>query len=283
MSHRSMGGPLTGILTGVFLSLAAVIADARPVILGLFDLTGQAETVVQGKVSDFHGENLTVQVQKAVKGHAEPGPLQLHVDPPRTYEESPLHVSAGDDVLVFLAPGSNPARPIWDAQGVVKTAAAEVDAAARAVERISEFQAAQGREAREAALAQILALDFAPAAGEALGIIYGGEDVSTRALVPPVLALACGGPASTRVRAVQALGRIGGRPEIPALIDLLADPNARVAEIAFDLLRRWTRRDVGFKGTDPVERRRRTADEWRQWWQVNKGSAVLPNVPRVSE
>jgi hypothetical protein len=164
-------------------------------------------------------------------------------------------------------------------QGIVKIASASVAPMIQTVERVLDLETLSGPERRQAALAKMLAMDFPPAAFEALGILYGTPPRAraTEALVAPVVTLARQGDPGVRPLAVQVLGRIGDKATIPVLLDLMVDADVRVAEAAFWSFKTLTGENLDLNAVEKSSRdaQRKMADRWRRWWSANADRVVL--------
>jgi HEAT repeat protein len=72
--------------------------------------------------------------------------------------------------------------------------------------------------------------------------------------------------ATRRLEAVAAVDRSQDLAHVPALIELLDDPDPGVRLTASQALRDLTGRDTGYRAYGTPEERARQVAEWRSWW-----------------
>ena len=72
--------------------------------------------------------------------------------------------------------------------------------------------------------------------------------------------------ATRRLEAVATVTNSRDMGHVPALIEMLEDPDAGVRMTAGQSLKDLTGRDTGYRPYGPPEERARQAAEWRAWW-----------------
>jgi hypothetical protein len=81
--------------------------------------------------------------------------------------------------------------------------------------------------------------------------------------------------ATRRLEAVAAVTSSRDMGHVPALIEMLEDPDPGVRMTAGQSLKELTGRDTGYRPFGPPEERARQAAQWRAWW-ASRGAGAAP-------
>ena len=73
-----------------------------------------------------------------------------------------------------------------------------------------------------------------------------------------------------RLRSVPRASKAPLEEAVPALIERLEDTDDAVASMAYEALLRITGQKIAFDPLGDASERRRSADEWRKWWEARR-------------
>jgi len=115
----------------------------------------------------------------------------------------------------------------------------------------------------------------------AVAMQHIGTPEAAAALVETVRTRLVGERSATlRAQAIDSLGLIGDRQAVPALIECLTDERPVATQPAADrALQRISGESLGFRSTDPPDRKDAVARMYTQWWESHKADAARETAP----
>lgn len=268
----------TTLTLALLLCAGALTAAARPRIYTLVEKTRGAQLIALARVTELRASSIVFKLEQQLKGAVSAAVLEVPWDYVGNLEQRPPKLEVGEQVLLFAVKDGDSYQPFGGPQGAVKLGPGDAERYQSLVRDILNFDAADSPVQREQILSKLLT--GAESAGRlaALEIIYNEFQTNkfpTAPLVQPLLRLAKGGDPAASVRAVQALGRIGGKSVIPDLIGFLKSPDENVAEAAGSALESMTGVEIDFDSAQSPQARAKAIEKWEAWWRENRRRAVL--------
>ena len=259
--------------------LSGTIVQAKIVTYSFADKTRNSALIVVGKVTKLNENSVTLSVQRTLKGKAPSAEIEIPWNKQGNIEWAPVKYKLGDNVFVFANETNGKLQPMGlGAQGaepVNDDAATQYESS---VKKIQKYDAAQSPSEKAKIVAEMLQgspVDQRTALVDILYLDTKRDRVPSASLVPHVLRLAKGKDRATAVPAVQVLGRIGDKAEVPELIELLDSPDGHVAQTASRVLRDLTQNKSDVSPQETPEKRREAKAKWREWWKQNKDKVKL--------
>jgi hypothetical protein len=253
---------------------SASIAGARPRHPALGEKVHEAAIIATGDVA-YVGDTVGVKVTEVLKGPSSSVPeLDLAWAKFSSVESRLPELKIGDHVLVFANSIDGKYEPVGGTDGVVKSD----ENKKQAVRWLLNYEDAKDAASRQQALGKMLDSNSDAAQDAALKLIYlegHHQKFDPKAFSTQVLALTKSKNIKIAVAATQTLGRVGDKPEIPALIELLGSPDKNVAETAHQALVTRTGGKIPFDSNASSDERGKAAQQWKDWWEKNQEKAKL--------
>jgi hypothetical protein len=276
-------GRIGWLLVSIF--FLAAIVTARPMRPSLLQLTRSAPVVVVAQIESVGEGLLTAKTRRVIKGSQVPKRMSLNVNYPESEGGAACPISlpdVGETVVIFAKPQADRYEAVFDGSGIVSSAqfhnsSQNLKGYEDAIGRLVEYDSATSSQDRAALLLSMLEDGYfnQESATQIIYLEITPQKYPTEGLVTPLLNLARDARNTLQVPAIQALSRIGGKPVIPELIQLLDSENIYARETVANVLKDKTRVDLGFDPSAPEDQRAEQVKKWLQWWNENKDRVQL--------